>query len=41
MRTILDWFDLKRLTTQVEATLREILVKRFSYVDDFLNEIPK
>jgi hypothetical protein len=41
MRAILDWFDLKRLTTQVDKTLREILNRQFPYVDDFLNEITK
>ena len=41
MRAILEWFDLKRLTTHVDASLREILNKKFPYVDDFLNGIPK
>jgi very-short-patch-repair endonuclease len=41
MRTILDWFDLKRLTAQVGTTLRDILNRQFPYVDDFLNQITK
>jgi very-short-patch-repair endonuclease len=41
MRTILDWFDLKRLTAQVGTTLRDIINRQFPYVDDFLNEITK
>lgn len=41
MRAILDGFDLKRLTTQVGTTLRDILNRQFPYVDDFLNEITK
>ena len=41
MRAILEWFDLKRLTTQVGTTLRDILNRQFPYVDDFLNEITK
>jgi hypothetical protein len=41
MRVILDWFDLKRLTTQVNTMLRNILNRNFPYVDDFLNGIPK
>jgi very-short-patch-repair endonuclease len=41
MRAILDWFDLKRLTSQVGTSLRDILNRQFPYVDDFLNEIPK
>lgn len=41
MRFILEWFDLKRLTKQVEASLREIISKEFPFVDDFLNGIQK
>ena len=41
MRAVLDWFDLKRLTTQVGTSLRDILNRQISYVDDFLNEITK
>ena len=41
LRAILEWFDLKRLTSQVDKTLRDILHRRFLYVDDFLNGIPK
>jgi hypothetical protein len=41
MRAILDWFDLKRLTSQVGTSLRDILNRQFPYVDDFLNGIPK
>ena len=40
MRAILDWFDLKRLTTQVGTSLRDILYKQFPYVDDFLMGSP-
>jgi hypothetical protein len=41
LRAILEWFDLKRLTTQVGTTLRDVLDRRFPYVDEFLNGIPK
>jgi very-short-patch-repair endonuclease len=34
LRTILECFDLKRLTTQVGTTLLEILDRRYTYVDD-------
>jgi len=37
----LEWFDLKRLTTQVGTTLLEILERRIPYVDEFINRIPK
>jgi len=39
MRAILELFDLKRLTVQVDMTLREIITKEIPYVNDFLNEI--
>lgn len=39
LREILEYFDLKRLTTQVGTTLLEILKMRFPYVDDFLSDI--
>jgi len=32
----LEFFDLKRLTTQVDTTLKEILERSFPYVDEFL-----
>ena len=38
-RAILDCFDLKRLTTQVSNSLREILERRYLYVDDYLKNI--
>jgi hypothetical protein len=41
LRAVLEFFDLKRLTTQVDTTLREILERSFPYVDEFLNRIPK
>jgi Cdc6-like AAA superfamily ATPase len=41
LRAMLECFDLKRLTTQVGTTLLEILEKRFPYVDEFINRIPK
>ncbi len=41
LRAVLECFDLKRLTTQVGTTLLEILERRFSYLDEFLNRIPK
>jgi very-short-patch-repair endonuclease len=39
LRAVLEWFDLKRLTTQVGTTLREILERSFPYVDEFLGAI--
>jgi very-short-patch-repair endonuclease len=41
LRAVLEYFDLKRLTTQVGTTLLEILERRFPYVDEFINKIPK
>lgn len=41
LRAVLERFDLTRLTTQVGKTLLEILERRFPYVDEFLNRIPK
>ena len=41
LREILEYFDLKRLTTQVGTTLLEILERRFPYVDEFIDRIPK
>jgi len=41
LRAVLECFDLKRLTTQVGTTLLEILERRFSYVDEFMNRMPK
>lgn len=35
MRTILAWFDLKRLTNQVGNSLRDIINRQFTYLDDF------
>lgn len=39
LRVVLEYFDLKRLTTQVGITLLEILDKRYPYVDDLLKDI--
>jgi hypothetical protein len=41
LRAVLDYFDLKRLTPQVETSLREILEKNFPYVDELLNGMCK
>jgi hypothetical protein len=40
LRAILEFFDLRRLTTQVGTTLLEILEKQLPYVDEFINSIP-
>jgi hypothetical protein len=37
----LEHFDLKRLTTQVGMALLGILERELSYVDEFINRIPK
>ncbi|MHB8159292.1 MAG: AAA domain-containing protein [Thermoleophilia bacterium] len=39
MRTILHYFDLVRLTTQVGTTFLDILEKRFAYVDELLETL--
>jgi len=36
LRAVLECFDLKRLTTQVGTTLREILDMDFPYVEELL-----
>ena len=41
LRAVLERFDLKKLTTQAGTTLLEILERRFTYVDEFINKIPK
>ena len=41
LRSVLECFDLKRLTTQVRTTLLEILERNFPYVDEFLSGIHK
>ena len=41
LRAVLECFDLKRLTTQVDTTLKEILERSFPYVDDFLSSMHK
>jgi hypothetical protein len=41
LRAVLERYDLTRLTTQVGTTLLEILERRFPYVDEFINGIPK
>lgn len=41
LRAVLERFDLKRLTTQVSTTLLKILERRFPYVDEIINKIPK
>lgn len=37
LRAVLNWFDLKRITTQVGTALHENLKKKFPYVDEFIN----
>lgn len=37
LRAVLEFFDLKRLTTQVDTTLRKILAKRLSSVEELLD----
>ena len=41
LRAVLECLDLKRLTAQVGKTFREILNRRFPYVDEFLSGIHK
>jgi len=41
LRAILDCFDLRRLTTQVGATMLDILERGFPYVDELLSRIRK
>ena len=41
LRAVLEWFDLKRLTTGVGTTLLEILDRKFPYADEFLNSVAK
>jgi very-short-patch-repair endonuclease len=41
LRATLEAFDLKRLTTQVGSTLRDILAKRFPYLDELLYADPE
>jgi len=41
LRAVLEYFDLKRLTTQVGTTLLEILERAFPYVDEFLSGMHK
>ena len=36
LRSVLDFFDLRRLTVQVGTTLLEILDRRYSYVDEII-----
>jgi hypothetical protein len=36
-RAVLEFLELKRLTVQVEARLRDILGRRYAYVDDMVN----
>jgi very-short-patch-repair endonuclease/phosphopantetheinyl transferase (holo-ACP synthase) len=38
-REILEMFDLKRLTTQVRTTLRDILGMKFAHVDEYLSDM--
>ena len=37
LRAVLEGFDLKRLTTQVDRKLKEILETDFPYVDEFFS----
>ena len=41
LRAVLESLDLKRLTTQVNTTLKEILERSFPYVDEFLSGMHK
>jgi hypothetical protein len=41
LRAVLEYYDLKRLTTQVGTTLLEILERSFPYVDEFLSNMHK
>jgi len=41
LRAVLEYLDLKRLTTQVGTTFREILERSFPYVDEFLGGMHK
>jgi hypothetical protein len=41
LRAILDCFDLRRLTTQVGATMLDILGRGYPHVDEFLSHLPK
>ena len=41
LRAVLERFDLKRLTTQVGATLLEVMEGSFPYVDEFLSGMRK
>jgi hypothetical protein len=38
LRAVLECFDLSRLTAQIGTTLREILGKRYPYVEDLLSD---
>ena len=37
LRAVLDYYGLKRLTAQVSTRLRDVLGRRYPYVDDLLN----
>ncbi|MDP2826652.1 MAG: hypothetical protein Q8O52_28690 [Sulfuritalea sp.] len=41
LRAVLEWFDLKRLTTQVGTTLLEILDMDFPYIEELLSGMRK
>lgn len=41
LRAVMECLDLKRMTTQVGATFREILERSFPYVDEFLSGMHK
>ncbi len=41
LRAVLEYFDLKRLTTQVGTMLLEILEKNIPYVDEFIDKFAK
>lgn len=41
LRAVLDFFDLKRMTTQVCMILQEALKMKFPYVDEYLSGISK
>jgi hypothetical protein len=41
LRAVLEFFDLKRLTSQVATSLLKVLQKKFAYVDEFISLVQK
>ena len=41
LRSVLEFFDLKRLTTQVGTTLLEIIERKIPHVDEFTSMVPQ